>query len=177
MASSPFQIVADTEPRTKADLRGKKSDPGVRHFECLQDAITHVVYHARVAPKVLADACGVDAKYLYNAANPYESQKLRLDLVEPLTNASGNPAILRHLADRCGYVLVKKPASGQMAALDLVQHLARIACEAGDVMRDGGDVLADGSVCAADIRRMRQSLGELLEVAHACDLALAAMER
>lgn len=75
----------------------------------------------------LADLIGCSPSLLYKAVNPNEQVDIKLSWLIPLMKATGNFTILRHLAIRCGFVLVKIPRARKMKPEEIAEHQKTLA--------------------------------------------------
>ena len=87
----------------------------------------------------------------------------------------GHPQVTRLLARRAGYVLAPRVAAHGEAGCDMMQALAAMTAELGDVSRAMMAARADGTVCQADARAILAECLALEEQMGALRGALEAM--
>jgi len=76
----------------------------------LKEILYQTIHRSRATVPELADILGVSPNYLYKMGLPTDNgARFPLELLLPLMRATGNYAVLRHLADRSGFLLVKIP--------------------------------------------------------------------
>ncbi|WP_454683974.1 phage regulatory CII family protein [Ancylobacter moscoviensis] len=82
-----------------------------------------------------------------------------LDVVLDMDSLAGEPVITRALGDLLGHDLVSSKAA--VAHGRLVQHLAGLARESGDVLSGISDALADGELTPNELSRIENDLADL----------------
>jgi len=86
------------------------------------------VHQAKYSVEELADRVGCSASMLYRASNPEDQEvDIKLRWLIPLMEATKDYRLLRHLASRLGFILVKIPRARRMKPEELAKHNAVLA--------------------------------------------------
>jgi len=84
-------------------------------------AIYETIHKSKLSIDELADEIGCSPSLLYKISNINEPVELKLSRLIPLMRATKNYSILKHLAHRSGFILVKVPRARKMQQDDLAQ--------------------------------------------------------
>jgi hypothetical protein len=127
--------------------------------DTLDEAIYAVVHESAIPAKALASAVGVRVGYLLDAANPNrDDTQFQARLIEPLTKASGNDAIVRYICERVGGLFVRLPR--RAGASDV--HAARALKEFGEYLERFGDAMQDGLVSRAEFNVIEREATDVI---------------
>jgi hypothetical protein len=138
----------------------------LQRFETLGDAVYQVVHRSKEPAKALADRIGCRPAYLVAAADPMQTQSLPARLIVPLTLASGDTAIVRHLAEAVGGVFVELPKDLTGTHADVVNAIGRITAEMGEVMAATGRAMEDGRITADEATRAQEEAKDAIAALH-----------
>jgi len=75
----------------------------------------------------LADLIGCSPSLLYKGADPNQTVDIKLSWLIPLMKATGNISILKHIAIRLGYVVVRVPRARKMKPEEFAAHQRTLA--------------------------------------------------
>lgn len=124
--------------------------------------------------RAAADKCRIGKSQISDAISPWKDDvHLPLDVAMQLEAAAQAMPVTEHLAAAQGCVLVRLPRRSPAPVPDWLGHVARIAQEAGDVLRHGGLCLADSEVTGAEAARWLRELDQSLAAQAALRVALA----
>ncbi|MBC9177813.1 phage regulatory CII family protein [Pseudoroseomonas ludipueritiae] len=101
---------------------------------------------------------GVRRSQVSNYYNPHCNQFLPVDLLARLEEVADEPVITTELARRAGQVMTR-PAG--IPSDCLLQDLAELQAEAGDVARAVADGMRDGHLCDEDLARLEREAMQL----------------
>lgn len=79
-----------------------------------------------------------------------------VDVLVDVTRVSGNPVILRTVADLCGFDLVAKYEDAPQASASTDESMLIATAEFGDVAREYFEAKRDGKLDALDKQRIRR---------------------
>lgn len=109
----------------------------------------------------------------YASLSPGEADRFPpIDVIRDLEAVAGVPIVTMHLAVEAGGAFVEVPAVPATGA-DLLTLLAAQSREGSDLTDALCLGLADGRVCAADARKAREEVRQLVRVAMQMDAELA----
>lgn len=80
-------------------------------METLKDRLYKTAHRSKRPLKFIADKMGISENYLYRMCLPDAESgvKFPVDKLIPLMDAAENYTVLEHLANMCGFLLVKAP--------------------------------------------------------------------
>jgi hypothetical protein len=137
----------------------REANRGAKLPDSLEDALHAVVYESALPAKAIASAIGVRYGYLVEAANPNrEDTHFQVRWVPPITNASGNDALIRFLAHACGGAFIRLNAG---AAFN--ERTASVLKETADYLQTVAVAEADGTVTADEASEARKQADEAIE--------------
>ncbi|WP_156359978.1 hypothetical protein [Sphingomonas sp. Leaf10] len=122
-----------------------------------------------------ADFCrtGKTALAQYASLAPADADRFApIDVIRDLEAVVGDPIVTRHLAVEAGAAVVMVPAS-VAAGADLLTLLASQSRESSELTTALCLGLADGRLCAAEARKAREEVRQLVAVAMQMDAELA----
>lgn len=86
----------------------------------------NTIHRNKKTVEQLADEIGISASYLYRSGLPLDESgvKFPVDYLIPLMRATKNYELLEHLANLCGYLLVREPRfrGGKRDEIDVVDE-------------------------------------------------------
>jgi len=128
--------------------------------ESVKEALDCVGHHSAQPLPVIAERIGRVVGTLAKECSVYDDDHVPpLRLVVPLTLASGNDALIRHLAEACGGVFFRVPV---VAAVQDVSALATIVREFGELLEEVSTATADGRVTADELARVRREANDVI---------------
>lgn len=80
-------------------------------MQTIKSVLYEVIHRNRKTVAQIADETGISSNYLYRAGLPLEQSGVRfpIEYLIPLMRATDNYKLLKHLANTCGFVIVKVP--------------------------------------------------------------------
>lgn len=134
--------------------------------ETLREALYPLVHHSPLSVEQQADQLGLSPSYIYNAANPNldnDGFHYQLRHLVPHTKLTGNTVVVDFIERQLGRVAVPvqdsiAPLSPDHARMDLLA----ITKELGDVASVMQASLADDALTAAEGRKVRKELWDLI---------------
>jgi len=93
----------------------------------LPQTIWETVHKSKLSVPELADEVGCSVDTLYKTANVNMPAELKVSWLIPLIRATGNASILKHIATRLGYVLVRVPRARRMKPEEIADHQRTLA--------------------------------------------------
>lgn len=154
--------------------------PGAPPVATLEESLSRVI--EGLGTEIQART-GYDRKSLHRWAastdNPsLEHRDAPAKSIVPLTLATGRFDIVQFLCQQVGGVFVPRP-SGVLATGTLLERLAAVTAEFGDLHRASSAALRDGAVTAGEAGAIDQQLTELVTAAESLSLLVrqAVMER
>ncbi len=143
-----------------------------------EDALECVAQHSgQTASDIAAEVAnrtGKSAAYLRCALSKYDSDhNLQAQLVPVLTAVTGNPALLRWMAEQSGFGIYRQPACGEDRDLTY-RALGEVMEAVGQVARAVRDANGDGGTSTREAllvtRLAREAMNELVELIAAVNL-------
>lgn len=80
-------------------------------FKTIKMILYETIHRNKKSVEQIADEIGISVSYLYRAGLPLDESGVRfpLDYVIPLMKATNDYRILEHLAQVCGFIVIKQP--------------------------------------------------------------------
>lgn len=128
-------------------------------YAAIKNAVRRALRQAGGCLRELAGMTRLSAAQLSRFGDLNSDQWVPLDVALDLDSLAGEPVITRALAGLLGYDLV--PSTVIVAQGRLVEHLAGLARESGDVMVGISEALADGRLTLNELARIESDLGDL----------------
>lgn len=129
--------------------------------ESIKEALDCVGHHSAQPLPVIAERIGRVVNTLAKECSLYDDEHTPpLRLVVPLTLASGNDALIRHLAEACGGVFFRVPAQAEVSAN--ATAIARIVREFGQLLEEVACATADGVVTLTELTRVRHEANDVM---------------
>lgn len=128
-------------------------------YAAIKNAVRRALRQAGGGLRELAGMTRLSAAQLSRFGDLNSDQWVPLDVALDLDSLAGEPVITRALAELLGYDLV--PARAVVAQGRLMEHLAGLARESGDVLSGISDALADGQLTPNELAKIECDLADL----------------
>lgn len=129
----------------------------------LAELVQCAVHHSEQPPKAIAEALGVRAGYLHDAANPDRDElQFQLRHLVTLIRFTGRVDLASVLAEMLGGVFFQLPDIAAVPSAALAQETARLASEFADITSEAAPALAAGSVSPMVAARIYHEGRELI---------------
>lgn len=128
-------------------------------YAAIKNAVRRALRQAGGGLRELAGMTRLSAAQLSRFGDLNSDQWVPLDVALDLDSLAGEPVITRALAELLGYDLV--PSTAVVAQGRLMEHLAGLAQESGDVMASISMALADGKLTPNELALIEANLADL----------------
>lgn len=128
-------------------------------YAAIKNAVRRALRQAGGGLRELAGLTRLSAAQLSRFGDLNSDQWVPLDVALDLDSLAGEPVITRALAELLGYDLV--PSTAVVAQGRLMEHLAGLARESGDVMASISMALADGKLTPNELAQIEANLADL----------------
>lgn len=128
-------------------------------YAAIKNAVRRALRQAGGGLRELAGMTRLSAAQLSRFGDLNSDQWVPLDVALDLDSLAGEPVITRTLAELLGYDLV--PCTAVVAQGRLMEHLAGLARESGDVLASISVALADGRLTPNELTLIEANLADL----------------
>lgn len=123
----------------------------------LADVLYCMVHHSDVDASSVAEKIGVRRGYLLDASNPDRvDTQFQARLIAPITQATGNDSLIKHLARECGGVFFQLPAVESTDHADVNNQTTTMIGATGDMLSELRNALADQHLSVEEAERVKK---------------------